>query len=95
MILERRPNDYVQRNLLLQLTLGLLSSADALDDLLARYAAPDAERAGEPDGEAEPSALTILGMIAFGARLRGALAGLPGPAAAEAEGDVVIGGLLR
>lgn len=96
MILERRPNDYVQRNLLLQLTLGLLSTADQLDDLLARHAAPDGERTGEADGEAEPTALVILGMIAFSERLRGALVDIPAPAATPAAASGAgIGGLLR
>jgi hypothetical protein len=90
-ILERRPNDYTQRNLLLQLTLGLLASADTLDELLARHAPPGRDEAGEP----EPAALAILGMIAFAGRLRAALAdtaATPGP---PAPPDRQITGLLR
>lgn len=76
MILERRPTDYAQRNLLLQVTLGLLAGAEHLDELLARHAPP---RAGAP-GELEPATWAILGLIAFGERLRQALAEVPQPA---------------
>lgn len=92
MILEQRPNDYVQRNLLLQLTLGLLSAAELLDALLARHVPP---AGGAEEDEPEPAALVILGMIAFGERLRAALADTRAPPTPPGAPERRISELLR
>ncbi|MBK7830029.1 hypothetical protein [Nannocystis sp.] len=81
MILERRPNDFPGRNMLLQITLGLLSMNRTLDELLAQYAPPRDEVA---DAKPEPAqvdegALFVLGLIAFARRLQTAVEAVPPP----------------
>lgn len=85
MILDRRPDDFARRNLLLQVTMGLLSTARTLDELLARYVPAEASGAGDPEDE---GALFVLGLVAFTRRLRAAAATAepPAPAAAAASG---------
>lgn len=74
MILDRRPDDFSQRNLLQQITLGLLSTGRTLDELLARYAPPGADGSGDPEDE---GALFVLGLWVFTQRLRSAAAAAP------------------
>lgn len=84
MILERRPDDFAERNLLLQLTMGLIAASRTLDELLDAHAPvsparrPPSVAGGEPRDPAEDAgALVILGLIAFKERLATALAATP------------------
>lgn len=81
MILERRPDDFARRNLLLQITMGMLSTAQTLEELLARHAPAEGGGAGDPDDE---GALFVLGLIAFTQRLRATAAAAEPPARAAA-----------
>lgn len=80
-MLERRPTDYAHRNLLLQVTLGLLSASGKLDRLLERHAPPTDRDISEALDE--PTAF-LLGLIAFQQRLHAHLGTLPAPPAASA-----------
>ena len=74
--LHRVSEEFDERNLFLQVALGLLSIADRFDALLDRDA-PDrigiAEGA-DGDGRADSLLLLVLGAIATSKRLRGLLA---------------------
>lgn len=84
MILERRPDDFARRNLLLQITMGMLSTAQTLDELLARHAPAAGGGAGDPD---DGGALFVLGLIAFTQRLRAAAASANPPTREAAPVD--------
>jgi len=98
-ILERRPNDFPGRNMLLQITLGLLATSRTLDELLAQYAPP--REAGPAPAPAEDTtdegALFVLGLIAFARRLRSAVEAVPPPPRVvdPPAPDLPLEGLLR
>lgn len=85
MILERRPDDFAERNLLLQLTMGLIATSKTLDELLEAYAPvarsshPPPVEGDDPPPAEDTGALFILGLIAFKERLAAALATTPEP----------------
>ena len=69
-ILFRQDNEFDERNLLLQLALGLLSASRRFDRVLQRHAT---EKASTHDtiaaAEDEPVLSFVLGLIAFRARV--------------------------
>jgi hypothetical protein len=77
-VLHRQSEAFDERNLFLQVTLGLLSCGARLDVLLDK-AAPVG--AAPTDGNPHPMELALLGAIATSARLRERLAAVvPAPA---------------
>lgn len=79
-LLQRRPNDFAHRNLLLQVTLGLISAAKRFDALVEAHAPPEApRREGEP--ALDDALYFVLGLVAFRARLMTAVEGIPLPPA--------------
>lgn len=76
MILERRPDDFSQRNLLLQVALGLLAAGRTLDELLASHVPAEPSAPGDPD---DAGALFVLGLLAFSRRVQAVLAAVPAP----------------
>jgi len=81
-VLHRQSEAFDERNLFLQVTLGLLSSSARLDALLDKAAPPvgKAPTCGAP----HPMELALLGAIAISARLRERLASVvPTPADEE------------
>lgn len=92
-MLHRESDEFDERNLFLQVLLGLLSLAERLDAALARDA-PEHVPAGTDrvgSGPPHPLDLALLGAIATSCRLREQLAGVvsaspeaPPPAVAEA-----------
>jgi hypothetical protein len=84
-VLHRQSDEFDDRNLFLQVVLGLLSLAERVDAAVAR-AAPEpvaTDAAGVTNGAPHPMDLALLGAIATGRRLREQLAGAaPMPPAA-------------
>jgi hypothetical protein len=80
-VMHRQSEEFDERNLFLQITLGMLSLAERLDALLAREAVePVPERSDDRSGDApHPMELALLGAIATTQRLRQHLAALPPP----------------
>jgi hypothetical protein len=76
-VLHRQSDEFDDRNLFLQVVLGLLSLAERFDAALAR-AAPEpvaTDSAGVMDGAPHLMDVALLGAIATGRRLRAQLAG--------------------
>jgi len=93
MILERRTDDFVERNLFLQLTMGLIAAGDRLDELLENYAPvrEDPPSVPQVDGD-DAGALFILGLIAFRQRVMVSVSATP-PSAASAPSAECASGL--
>jgi len=73
-ILHEQADEFHHRNLLLQLTLGLVALGDRLEDLLDEHA-PASAAAERPDASPEEAALIdfTLGMLALHRSLRAEL----------------------
>lgn len=87
-VLHEHRDEFDERNLFLQLALGLGSASRRLDDLLARYGKGAGTTAGH-DGD-EALLHVVLGLIAFRDRVIGALAAArrpPPPARRRADAD--------
>ena len=74
-VLHRQSDEFDERNLFLQVTLGFVSLAARLDEVLARHAPdrPDVSFQEGSDEPAHPAELLLLGAIATAHALRGRL----------------------
>jgi hypothetical protein len=91
-VIERRADDFAHRNPLLQAVLGALSFTAQVERIADAY---EGEEEVVPD---DPSLLALLGVLAFGARLRALEASVPAlsvTAPAVAASDLSLRGMLR
>lgn len=64
-ILQEQGEEFDRRNLLLQLTLGMLSASQRLDALLDRYAPAGSQREPTRDDPQDPLLCFVLGLVSF------------------------------
>lgn len=95
-MLHEHRDEFEERNLFLQLALGLGSASRRLDDLLARYGKPPSEPAREDAGDTAILHF-VLGLISFRDRVMSALAAArrPPPPARRRGDEAEVGEVLR